>query len=239
MKRIFDLIISILLLACFFPVIGLALMAVFLSDWSNPLYSALRVGKNGKDFQMYKIRSMIRNAESSGVDSTAENDSRITLIGSVIRRFKIDELSQLINVMIGNMSLVGPRPNVKKAVAEYSKDEQLILEVQPGITDLSSIVFNDEGRILSGSLDPDLEYDQTIRPWKSRLAIIYVNNNTVALDCKILLLTMISFFNKSLALSLLVKEISKYTNDELLLRVCAREELKPPKGNPPGKLIVD
>lgn len=239
MKRIFDLIISILLLVCFFPVIGLAMMMVFLSDWSNPLYSALRVGKNGKDFQMYKIRSMIKNAESSGVDSTAENDSRITFIGSVIRQFKIDELSQLINVMIGNMSLVGPRPNVKKAVAGYSKDEQLILEVQPGITDFSSIVFNDEGRILSGSPDPDLEYDQTIRPWKSRLAIIYVNNNTVALDCKILLLTMISFFNKSLALDLLVKEISKYTNDELLLRVCAREELKPPKGNPPGKLIGD
>ena len=235
MKRIFDLFASTLLIVFFLPVIGLALMAVFLSDWSNPLYSASRVGKNGKDFKMYKIRSMINNAESSGVDSTAENDSRITFIGSVIRQFKIDELSQLLNVVIGNMSLVGPRPNVKKAVAEYSKDEQLILEVQPGITDFSSIVFNDEGRILSGSLDPDLEYDQTIRPWKSRLAIIYAKNNTITLDCKILLLTMISFFNKSLALSLLVKEISKYTNDELLLRVCAREELKPPKGNPPGK----
>ena len=133
MKRIFDLAISILLLIFFFPVIGLALTAVFLSDWSNPLYSALRVGKNGKDFKMYKIRSMIKNAESYGVDSTAENDNRITFIGSVIRRFKIDELSQLINVMIGNMSLVGPRPNVRKAVAEYSKDEQLIKVKEPTV----------------------------------------------------------------------------------------------------------
>ena len=237
MKRIFDLVTSLLLLVFFFPVIGFALIAVFLSDWSNPLYSALRVGKNGKDFKMYKIRSMIKNAESSGVDSTSENDSRITFIGSIIRKLKIDELSQLINVMIGNMSLVGPRPNVKKAVAGYSKDEQLILEVQPGITDFSSIVFNDEGRILSGSLNPDLEYDQIIRPWKSRLAIIYANNNSIALDCKILLLTMISFLNKSLALSLLVKEISKLTDDELVLRVCARKELKPPRGNPQGKFI--
>lgn len=237
MKRIFDLAISTLLLIFFFPVIGLALTVVFLSDWSNPLYSALRVGKNGKDFKMYKIRSMIKNAESSGVDSTAENDSRITFIGSVIRRFKIDELSQLINVMIGNMSLVGPRPNVRKAVAEYSEDEQLILGVQPGITDLSSIVFNDEGKILSGSLNPDLEYDQIIRPWKSRLAIIYAKNNSMTLDCKILLLTMVSFLNKSLALSFLVKEISKFSNDELLLEVCKRKELKPPQGNPPGKFI--
>lgn len=239
MKRIFDLAISILLLIFFFPVIGLALTAVFLSDWSNPLYSALRVGKNGKDFKMYKIRSMIKNAESYGVDSTAENDNRITFIGSVIRRFKIDELSQLINVMIGNMSLVGPRPNVRKAVAEYSKDEQLILDVQPGITDFSSIVFNDEGRILSGSQNPDLEYDQIIRPWKSRLAIIYAKNNSITLDCKILLLTMVSFLNKSLALSFIVKEISKFSDDELLLKVCERKELKPPQGNPPGKSIED
>ena len=111
---------------------------------------------------------MIINADSSGVDSTSATDSRITSIGHVIRRFKLDELTQLWNVFLGDMSLVGPRPNVRKETDLYTIPEKLLLTVRPGITDISSIIFSDEGDILANKKDPDLAYNQLIRPWKSR-----------------------------------------------------------------------
>ena len=123
---------------------------------------------------MVKIRSMIINADKTGVDSTSSDDMRITSVGKVIRKLKLDELSQLWNVLIGDMSLVGPRPNVKSETDLYTKIEKNLLNVKPGITDFSSIVFSDEGDILSGSDDPDLLYNQLIRPWKSRLSLFYI-----------------------------------------------------------------
>ena len=120
-------------------------------------------------FSIIKLRSMIVNADKNKVDSTAEDDVRITWVGHFVRKFKIDELTQLINVLFGNMSLVGPRPNVKAETDIYTPIEKKLLSFKPGIADFSSIVFSDEGKILKNSIDPDLEYNQLIRPGKSRL----------------------------------------------------------------------
>ena len=130
------------------PVIFCFSFAVFLQDFHSPFYVAKRIGKDEKPFNMIKLRSMIINADQTGVASTSNDDKRITKVGHLIRRFKLDELVQLFNVLRGDMSLVGPRPNVKVETDLYSPEEKRLLTVRPGITDFSSIVFSDEGVIL-------------------------------------------------------------------------------------------
>ena len=176
-KNLTDFFLSLLIIILIAPFLFIVLFLVYLQDFNSPFYVAKRVGRGGKLFKMYKIRSMIVGADLTGVDSTSSDDQRITKIGHFIRKFKVDELSQLINVILGNMSLVGPRPNVLRETNLYTTEEKLIPTIKPGITDFSSIVFSDEGEILEGSDDPDLDYNQLIRPWKSRLALIYVNQN--------------------------------------------------------------
>lgn len=232
-KRIFDIIFSglgiILLLPIFVPVI----LLVYLQDFHSPFYIAERVGKFGKTFKMFKIRSMIIGAENTGVQSTGSQDNRITPLGKFIRRFKLDELSQLINVFMGTMSFVGPRPNTKEEVALYSRVEMGLVTVKPGITDFSSIVFSDEGEILADKDNPDLSYNQLIRPWKSRLGLVYINNQTLIIDIKLILLTIVSMFNKPLALNLIAKELMKAEVDSVIIQMCRREnELLPYP--PPG-----
>ena len=122
MKRFFDLIVSLPLLIIALPLIALSALFVYLSDLKNPLYIPERVGLNKKIFNMFKIRSMLQNADQSGVDSTSASDARITLMGRFIRKFKVDELSQLFNVVRGDMSLVGPRPNIKKETDLYTRE---------------------------------------------------------------------------------------------------------------------
>ena len=161
------------------PIMLPVIILVWLQDLKSPFYIADRVGKNRKIFKMVKLRSMVIGADKSGVDSTGANDSRITTIGKLIRKFKLDEISQLWNVLLGDMSLVGPRPNVKTETDMYTEEEGLLLSVKPGITDFSSIVFSDEGDILANKIDPDLSYNQLIRPWKSRLGIIYIKNQSL------------------------------------------------------------
>ena len=182
---------------------------------------------------MIKFRSMILDADINKVDSTKNDDQRITQIGKFIRKFKLDELSQLINVLFGSMSIVGPRPNVEREVELYSEEELKILNVKPGITDLSSIVFADEGDILEGSTNPDLKYNQLIRPYKSRLAILYVEKNNLILDAQIIFLTLLSFLNRRKALKIISNLVFKISNDKYLAEVCLREsDLKPYP--PPG-----
>ena len=206
---------------------------IWLQDFKSPLYISLRVGKNGKLFKLYKFRSMIFNADISGVDSTSNDDKRITSIGKVIRKFKIDELSQLFNVLIGNMSFVGPRPNVKYETDLYSKQEKRLLSIKPGITDFSSIVFSDEGSILANSNDPDLKYNRIIRPWKSRLGLVYVENSGIILDIILIFLTVLALFSKKIALNHLCSILKYYNVDDELIQISSREiELyeKPPPG---------
>jgi lipopolysaccharide/colanic/teichoic acid biosynthesis glycosyltransferase len=153
-KRMMDIIIAATVLVLLWPLLALIALAIYLYDFHYPFYIAPRVGLGGKVFQMVKFRSMTVNADRTGVTSTSVDDDRITPIGRYIRAFKLDELVQFWNVLWGDMSLVGPRPNVPSGVAVYTLEEQRLLTVRPGITDFASIVFADEGNILGGRPDP-------------------------------------------------------------------------------------
>ena len=193
-----------------------------------------RIAQGGGTFTMIKVRSMIVRAESTGVNSTGAHDARITRVGRFIRKFKIDELSQFINVLIGDMSTVGPRPNTWAwGVELYSETEKTILSVRPGITDLSSIVFSDEGDILDGAEHPDLLYNQIIRPWKNRLALWYIANMTLAMDIRICWLTVLAILDKPRAIAGVVDLLERGGADADLITVCRRDADLPP-APPPG-----
>jgi len=202
MKRTLDLLVAGAGLALLSPLLIVLAIAIYLQDYHSPFYIASRVGRGEKPFRMVKFRSMVVKADTSGVDSTAGDDPRITSLGRFIRRFKLDEIPQLWNVLRGEMSLVGPRPNVQRETVLYTADEKRLLSVRPGITDLASIVFADEGEILEGSDDPDLRYNQIIRPWKSRLGLLYVDATpSVARDISVIGLTIRGAIDRSAALA--------------------------------------
>ena len=233
MKRFFDLILSFVALVLLSPFLLLCSFIVWAYDKGLPFYVAPRVGKNGELFSMIKLRSMRVNADKTGVDSTSSNDSRITPLGKIMRRYKLDELPQLLNVLKGDMSFVGPRPNVKRETDLYSQEEKKILEVKPGITDFSSIIFSDEGEILKDSQNPDVDYNQLIRPWKSRLGILYKEKKSFLLDLQILYLTGLCLFNRPKALKAVQLTLRKLTHDEKLIEVCGRSAKLSPSV-PPG-----
>ena len=233
MKRLFD-IFFFFWIGFFAPILIPVIILIWIQDFKNPFYIAPRVGLNGKLFKMIKLRSMIINADSSGVDSTSNNDTRITIVGKFIRKFKLDELSQIYNVLIGDMSFVGPRPNVKNETDLYTNEEKVLITVKPGITDFSSIVFSDEGEILSNSVDPNIDYNQLIRPGKSMLGIFYVNNNNLILDIKLIFLTILSIFSKKKALKFITKILEKKNANENLIKIASRKyklERIPPPGS--------
>jgi len=213
MKRLFDILISLLGLIILSPVLLVFMYLVYHQDKHSPFYVAPRVGKDGLMFKMLKLRSMSVNADKSGVDSTSVDDVRITPIGHKIRRYKLDEFTQLWNVLIGDMSLVGPRPNVVSDTDLYTDIEKGLLVVRPGITDFSSIVFSDEGEILEGREDPDLSYNQLIRPWKSRLGLIYIKNQSLLLDVQLILYTVVAIISKPKALNWVTKKLNNLDVD--------------------------
>ena len=225
MKRIFDFFSSLLGLFFLSPIFLVTILLIFLNDFRTPLYTPLRMGKYMKPFKMIKFRSMVINADKSGVNSTSVSDNRITNIGRLIRKFKLDELSQLFNVLFGSMSLVGPRPQViDHVINEYSEEERKLLNVKPGITDFSSIVFSDEGDILKDSIDPNYDYNVLIRPWKSKLGLLYIKNQSICLDISLILLTVLAILNKSLSLVFLNKLLIKYNANSNLVDVCKRNK---------------
>lgn len=202
MKRSVDVIVSFLGLTLAAPILLVFIVAIWLQDFHSPFYVADRIGRHGRVFRMAKLRSMVVNADRSGVTSTSENDQRVTAVGRLIRAFKLDEITQLFNVLKGDMSLVGPRPNVMRwGVELYTDVEKQLLTVRPGITDLASIVFADEGAILAGQADPDLAYNQLIRPWKNRLALITVGNCTMSCYLRIIWLTVVGLVSRRKALA--------------------------------------
>ncbi len=234
MKRQFDMLISGVGLLLLSPLIVLISLAIYLQDYSSPLYVAWRVGRGERPFRMVKFRSMVIRADASGVDSTAGDDPRLTTVGRFIRRFKLDEIPQLWNVLSGSMSLVGPRPNVERETALYTTEEKRLLSVRPGITDLASIVFADEGDILRGSEDPDLRYNQVIRPWKSRLGLLYVDApRSLALDLRIILVTIVAAVDRNAALGSIRRIAESFGADEQMLRIISRTAPLP-AGAPPG-----
>ena len=237
MKRLIDIIFSLIGLLIAAPFLIVMMTLVWFQDFRSPLYIADRVGLSGSVFRMIKLRSMIVNADKSGVDSTGSSDSRITPIGALIRRFKLDEIMQLCNVLKGDMSLVGPRPNVKRETDLYTDDEKLLLTVKPGITDFSSIIFSDEGEILRDKEDPDIAYHQLIRPWKSRLGIFYVGKANILLDFKLIVLTVYSIIFRQAALRRLSQMMNRLGADEELCAIALRDrELVPTP--PPGSTKI-
>jgi lipopolysaccharide/colanic/teichoic acid biosynthesis glycosyltransferase len=233
MKRLIDVFGSAFGLILLSPVLLLAMIAIWLQDYCSPFYIAPRVGRNGKTFQMVKLRSMVKDADRSGVDSASANDLRITKVGRIVRKHKFDEFMQLWNVFKGDMSLVGPRPNVQREVDLYTDVEKHLLDVKPGITDFASIVFSDEGEILKNSKNPDLDYNQLIRPWKSRLGLLYVKNQNIILDFWLIMLTIIALCSKQIALRGVASSLEKVGAPEALVRVSARKERLIPY-HPPG-----
>jgi len=233
MKRIFDLLISGVGLLVLGPLLLVVMFLVWKQDRHSPFYIASRVGKGGKEFPMLKLRSMVVNADQSGVDSTSTQDARITPVGHFIRSYKLDELSQLWNVVKGDMSLVGPRPNVKRETDLYTAEEKQLLQVPPGITDFSSIVFSDEGEILAGKEDPDLAYNQLIRPWKSRLGLAYIKHRSMLLDMQLIVYTVVAVVSRKRALQWVVSKLSTLGISDDVVEVCKREQELVPSP-PPG-----
>lgn len=200
LKRGLDIIAAALGLVLLSPLLCVVLFLIWRQDGHSPFYIADRAGVGGRPFRMVKIRSMIVRADQTGVESTSASDNRITPVGHFVRRWKLDELSQLWNVLMGDMSLVGPRPNTMREVESYTPAERRLLSVRPGITDISSIVFSDEGDILKDAADPDRTYGEIIRPWKSRLGLVYVDNANVLLDLRLVFLTVVAIVRKDAAL---------------------------------------
>jgi len=191
-KRPFDVVFAAAALAGLAPVLLIVALIIKFSSPGPVLYRGVRVGLRGRRFRILKFRTMVANADRIGGSSTAEDDPRITRIGTFLRRYKLDELPQFLNVLAGDMSVVGPRPQVAWAVDLYTPEQRRLLEVRPGITDEASIKFRDEGEILRGAVDPDRAYLELIAPEKMRMGIEYVNNHSFLSDLKIIVKTALA-----------------------------------------------
>ena len=219
------------------PLLVMVALMVWLYDRHSPFYVPLRAARGGGHFRMVKFRSMSVGADRSGVDSTSATDSRITPVGRAIRAGKLDELMQLWNVLLGHMSLVGPRPQVMREVALYTDVEKRLLSVKPGITDLASIVFADEGEILRDVPDPDLGYHQLIRPWKSRLGLFYIDHQSLWLDVRCIYLTLLALVSRDMALRGIRNTVSKLGADDQLVDIAGRQSPLVPFP-PPGAVGI-
>ena len=239
MKRTFDFLCALFGLTLLSPVLAAVALMVWMEDRGSVFFRGRRIGRGGGDFRMMKFRTMTPDAWKSGVNSTATGDFRITRVGRWLRRTKLDEVPQLWNVLTGEMSLVGPRPQVPAEVSMYTVDEQRMLSVRPGITDLASIVFADEGEILAGSSDPDLLYNQIIRPWKSRLALLYVERHTFAGDLRILMLTVVAGFSRERGLIGVVRILADWNAEEMVRTMAGRHQLLEAWPPPGSDRIVD
>lgn len=236
-KRSFDVIVAGISLVVLSPVMALAAFAVWLGDRRSPFYVAPRFRDRDATFRMYKLRTMVHGADRLGGTSTSQTDGRVTSIGRLLRRFKLDELPQLLNVVLGDMSLVGPRPQVREGVERYSQAECALLDVRPGLTDFASIVFADEGAILAGEANPDEAYDRLIRPGKSRLGLFYVFNHTVVMDLLLLALTAVALLSRALALRGVQRLLAHYGADSQLVRLAGRADPLCPPGAPDSRVL--
>lgn len=186
LKRTLDICVSALALLILSPLLLLLCAIIKLGSKGPVFYRGVRIGRYGHPFRIFKFRTMIVDAEKVGGSATAEDDPRITPIGRFIRRNKLDEFPQFMNVLMGDMSLVGARPEVKKYVDMYTDEEKIILDLRPGITDWASIWNSNEAAVLEGSSDPEKAYEELIRPTKLALQIHYARNHSFIGDLKIL-----------------------------------------------------
>ncbi|KIL07974.1 glycosyl transferase [Clostridium botulinum] len=190
-KRIFDFVCSTLGIIILSPIFILLSIMIKTGSDGPVFFKQIRVGEDGKDFEILKFRTMVVDAEKLGKQITVGNDNRITKIGSFLRKYKLDELPQLINVFKGDMSLVGPRPEVPRYVNMYNEEQRKVLEVKPGITDLASIRYKDENALLGKAENPEEFYINTIMPDKLALNLEYINKSNVFFDIYIIVKTIL------------------------------------------------
>ncbi len=190
MKRVFDLIFSLFGIAVLLPVYLIIALLISLDSKGGVIYRQERTGKYGKTFRVLKFRTMRPDSFNKGALTVGSRDPRITNIGYYLRKYKLDELPQLFNVFLGEMSFVGPRPEVKKYTDLYTKEQQKVLQVRPGITDYASIKYRNENDMLSASDDPEKLYIEEIMPEKLHLNLLYINDNNVFKDIRIIFDTL-------------------------------------------------
>jgi lipopolysaccharide/colanic/teichoic acid biosynthesis glycosyltransferase len=176
MIRILDFLLSFLGLILLSPFFLLIALFIKISSSGPVLYKQSRIGLNGAEFNVFKFRSMRQNSDKLGLITVGGRDPRVTPIGYYLRKYKLDELPQLINVLTGDMSLVGPRPEVKKYVELYTQEQRKVLSIRPGITDWASIYYRDENEILGQSIDPENDYIEKVMPDKLKYNLIYIEN---------------------------------------------------------------
>jgi lipopolysaccharide/colanic/teichoic acid biosynthesis glycosyltransferase len=189
-KRIFDLLTSFIAILLLLPFFILVALFIAFDSKGNIIYTQNRVGRNKVNFRLFKFRTMCTNADKQGLLTVGDHDSRITRAGYWLRKYKIDELPQLFNILKGDMSFVGPRPEVSKYVELYDATQQRVLSVRPGITDWASIEYIDENELLASASDPETFYKTNIIPRKISQNLRYIDHKNLWIDMKIILLTI-------------------------------------------------
>ncbi len=191
-KRTMDIVLSVCALAVLWPLLLLIALAIWIDDPGPVFYRQVRVGRNGKTFRIFKFRSMVMDADKKGLAITVGRDSRITRVGAVLRKTKLDELAQLLNVFLGQMSFVGPRPEVPKYVELYTPYQRQVLLVRPGITDYASIAYRNENDLLAGAPNPEAMYIEQIMPDKIELNMKYLREISPLADIRLILKTIVA-----------------------------------------------
>ncbi|MEI3406508.1 MAG: sugar transferase [Christensenellales bacterium] len=191
-KRAMDIVLSACALAVLWPLLLLIALAIWIDDPGPVFYRQVRVGRNGKTFRIFKFRSMVMDADKKGLAITVGRDSRITRVGAVLRKTKLDELAQLLNVLLGQMSFVGPRPEVPKYVELYTPYQRQVLLVRPGITDYASIAYRNENDLLAGAPNPETMYIEQIMPDKIELNMKYLREISPLADIRLILKTIVA-----------------------------------------------
>lgn len=192
MKRILDVVSSAIFLMAFLPVWLIIALMVALESPGGVFYRQIRVGKNNRDFYLYKFRTMRVGSDKKGLLTVGERDNRITKVGYFLRKYKIDEFPQLINVLKGDMSIVGPRPEVRKYVDMYSPEQLKVLSVRPGLTDYASIKYVNENEVLAASDNPEQTYIDEVMPAKLELNLQYIENQSVLEDIRLIFKTFVA-----------------------------------------------
>jgi len=191
-KRLFDIIFSFLGLIFLFPLLVIIALLIKIESKGPIFYLQKRVGKHNKDFKIFKFRTMFIGSDRKGLLTLGDKDPRVTKTGYILRKYKLDEFPQLINVLVGNMSFVGPRPEVRKYINHYSKEDLMILSVKPGITDYASIEFRDEAELLKATNNPEKLYLESILPQKIALNKKYINSKNLFIDLNIIFKTILT-----------------------------------------------
>lgn len=191
-KRAMDIVISAGALCVLWPLFLVIALAIVVGDPGPVFYRQVRIGRGGKPFRIFKFRTMVVNAEKKGLSITVGRDSRITRVGAFLRRTKLDELAQLLNVLAGQMSFVGPRPEVPRYVEMYTPYQRQVLLVRPGITDYASIAYRNENDLLAGADDPERLYVETIMPDKIELNMKYLHEISPLADLRLIMKTIVA-----------------------------------------------